>query len=47
MRLLEKVGYQREGRMRQSAIKDGRVIDEALYAIVRDEVRPVGSTLGQ
>jgi RimJ/RimL family protein N-acetyltransferase len=44
MRVLEKVGYQLEGWMRQSAIKDGQVIDQALYAILRDGVRPVGST---
>ena len=47
MRVLEKVGHQLEGRMRQSAIKDGQVIDQALYAILRDGVRPVGSTFGR
>ena len=31
-RVLEKVGYVCEGRMRRSAIKDGRVIDQLLYA---------------
>jgi RimJ/RimL family protein N-acetyltransferase len=35
--VLEKVGYRCEGRMRQSAIKDGRIIDQLLYAILRDE----------
>lgn len=30
--VLEKAGYQREGIMRRSAIKDGQVIDQALYA---------------
>lgn len=35
MRVLEKAGYQVEGRMRRSAIKDGRVIDQVLYARLR------------
>lgn len=35
-RVLEKAGYRLEGRMRQSAIKDGRVTDQLLYAILRD-----------
>jgi ribosomal-protein-alanine N-acetyltransferase len=35
--VLEKAGYRLEGRMRQSAIKDGQVIDQLLYAILRDE----------
>lgn len=30
--VLEKAGYQREGIMRRSAIKDGQVVDQALYA---------------
>jgi len=34
-RVLEKAGYSLEGRMRQSAVKDGRVCDQLLYAIVR------------
>jgi RimJ/RimL family protein N-acetyltransferase len=33
-RVLEKAGYAREGRLRRSAIKDGRVIDQILYAFV-------------
>jgi ribosomal-protein-alanine N-acetyltransferase len=32
IRVLEKAGYGREGVMRQSAIKDGRIRDQALYA---------------
>ena len=36
MRVLEKAGYQREGCMRKSAIKDGQVIDRVLYTRVRD-----------
>jgi [ribosomal protein S5]-alanine N-acetyltransferase len=35
-RALEKAGYQREGTLRRSAIKDGRVLDQHLYAAVRD-----------
>jgi RimJ/RimL family protein N-acetyltransferase len=41
------VGYRLEGRMQQSAIKDGQVTDQALYAIARDEVRSVGSPLSR
>jgi [ribosomal protein S5]-alanine N-acetyltransferase len=36
-RILEKAGYQLEGRMRESAIKDGAVVDQLLYAILRGE----------
>jgi RimJ/RimL family protein N-acetyltransferase len=32
IRVLEKAGYVREGLMRQSAIKDGKIRDQALYA---------------
>ena len=35
-RVLEKAGYALEGRMRKSAIKDGEVLDQLLYAITRD-----------
>jgi RimJ/RimL family protein N-acetyltransferase len=38
VRVLDKVGYRCEGRMRQSAIKDGQIIDQLLYAILRDEI---------
>lgn len=31
-RVLEKCGYVLEGRLRQSAVKDGQVVDELLYA---------------
>jgi ribosomal-protein-alanine N-acetyltransferase len=34
-RVLEKCGYQLEGRMRKSSIKDGKVIDQLLYAYVK------------
>jgi len=36
-RVLEKAGYVREGRMRRSAIKDGRVIDQLLYAYIEPD----------
>ena len=35
MRVLEKAGYVREGVLTQSAIKDGKIIDQVLYAITR------------
>ncbi|MXY22982.1 MAG: GNAT family N-acetyltransferase [Acidobacteria bacterium] len=36
-RVLEKAGYRLEGRLRRSAIKDGVVQDQLLYAILREE----------
>lgn len=36
-RVLEKAGYQFEGTMRRSAIKDGQIIDRHLYAFVIDK----------
>jgi [ribosomal protein S5]-alanine N-acetyltransferase len=35
MRVLEKAGFQFEGRLRKCAIKDGQIIDACIYAIVR------------
>ena len=35
-RVLEKAGYQYEGLLRKSAVKDGQVIDQWLYASVRE-----------
>ncbi len=35
IRVLEKAGYVREGVMRQSAIKDGTIRDQALYALYK------------
>jgi [ribosomal protein S5]-alanine N-acetyltransferase len=32
IRVLEKAGYVKEGRMKQSAIKDGKIRDQVLYA---------------
>ncbi len=34
-RVLEKAGYTREGLLRKSVIKDGKVLDQYLYAAVR------------
>lgn len=36
MRVLEKAGYSKEARLRRSAVKDSRVIDQVLYAITRE-----------
>jgi len=35
-RVLEKAGYEYEGRLRKSAVKDGQIIDQWLYAMVRE-----------
>jgi RimJ/RimL family protein N-acetyltransferase len=35
-RILEKAGYRLEGRLRKSVTKDGRTIDQLLYACVRE-----------
>ncbi len=35
-RISEKAGYEFEGRMRRSAVRDGTVIDQLLYPYVRD-----------
>jgi len=40
-RVLEKAGYVLESRLRRSAIKDGRVIDQMQYAFIADETRAV------
>ena len=39
-RVLEKAGYAREGVMRRSAVKDGKVLDQVLYAACDDRWRP-------
>jgi len=36
-RVLEKCGYRREGTLRQNAIKDGQLLDQWMYAILREE----------
>jgi RimJ/RimL family protein N-acetyltransferase len=35
-RILEKAGYVCEGRLRKSVVKDGRTIDQLLFACVRE-----------
>jgi RimJ/RimL family protein N-acetyltransferase len=35
VRVLEKAGYVREGHLRQSAIKDGNIRDQLLFAAYR------------
>lgn len=37
VRVLERAGFRLEGRMRQSAIKDGTVVDQLVYGVLRDE----------
>jgi [ribosomal protein S5]-alanine N-acetyltransferase len=37
IRVLEKCGYVREGTMRRSAIKEGVVIDQVLYALTEED----------
>lgn len=37
-RVLVKAGYYCEGTLRQSAIKDGQILDQWMYAILRDEL---------
>ena len=42
MRVLEKAGYTREGTMRRSAIKEGVVLDQVLYAITDQDLGRLG-----
>ena len=42
MRVLEKNGYVREGWLRRSIVKDGHLIDRAMYARLRRE--PLATT---
>jgi RimJ/RimL family protein N-acetyltransferase len=37
MRVLEKVGFVREGVLRRSVFKDGQFTDSVMYALVRDD----------
>lgn len=39
VRVLEKAGYHYEGRLRKAVFKDGRLLDQFIYAILADEVR--------
>lgn len=36
-RVLEKLGFQYEGRLRQRALEKGRFVDECFYALLREE----------
>ena len=36
-RVLEKAGFQLEGVLRKFAVKDGRVLDGKLYALVKEK----------
>ena len=40
IRVLEKCGYIREGLMRRSAVKEGVVIDQVLYALTDEDFVP-------
>jgi [ribosomal protein S5]-alanine N-acetyltransferase len=42
VRVLEKAGYRREGLLRRSAIKEGQVLDQILYAVTDEEMRRGG-----
>jgi [ribosomal protein S5]-alanine N-acetyltransferase len=37
MRVLEKVGFVREGVLKQSVYKDGQLIDRVMYALIKEE----------
>ncbi len=45
-RVLEKAGYSLEGYLRRSAIKDGRIADQKLYACIAAEASGTGSDPG-
>ena len=36
-RILEKAGYRLEGRLRQSVVKNGQILDQFMYSILRDD----------
>jgi RimJ/RimL family protein N-acetyltransferase len=40
---LEKAGYAREGVLRRSAIKDGTILDQVLFAITDEDFNRRGS----
>ena len=45
VRVLEKAGYVREGHLRRSAIKDGKIRDQLLYAAYRTSMKNTCSWL--
>jgi len=46
-RVLEKAGFTREGTLRQSAVKDGQVVDRWLYAYLAEEIQAKGDKLSE
>ncbi len=38
-RVLEKAGFEREGRLRASVFKNGQILDQFLYARIKDEIQ--------
>lgn len=42
-RVLEKAGYTLEGTLRENAIKDGKIVDQWMYAILRSECEAAGA----
>jgi RimJ/RimL family protein N-acetyltransferase len=41
-RVLQKVGYRLEGRLRRSALQGGILVDQLLHAILREDCEPSG-----
>jgi RimJ/RimL family protein N-acetyltransferase len=41
-RVLQKAGYRCEGTLRQSVVKDGQILDQWMYAILREEWQRTG-----
>lgn len=39
VRVLEKAGFQREGRLRAGVFKNGRILDQLLYARIKEGIR--------
>lgn len=44
-RLLEKAGYELEGRLRRSVVKGGQIVDQLQYAFVSEESPAAGTVL--
>jgi ribosomal-protein-alanine N-acetyltransferase len=45
-RVLKKAGYTREGCLRASVFKNGRILDQSLYAKIRDGIRQAKEVTG-
>ncbi|OHB62832.1 MAG: hypothetical protein A2Y76_14680 [Planctomycetes bacterium RBG_13_60_9] len=41
-RVLEKAGFQQEARLRASVFKDGRILDQLIYARIQDGIHRGG-----